>query len=106
MTQLLLLLAQSDPTGTLAGSSGWLGAGLLGLVLCWLCFFHLPAKDKQIKEFIDGKDAQLAAKDKQLAEFMEAKDAHIETMAVKFKEALDAVIASHKAEMEWLRKNA
>lgn len=38
----------------LVGNAGWAGAGLLGLVLCWLFFFHLPAKDKQVKELTDA----------------------------------------------------
>lgn len=42
--------AQAD---SLSGGAGWVGAGLLGAVLAWLCFFHLPAKDKQLKELID-----------------------------------------------------
>ena len=47
-----ILLAQVEP---LAGSgvSGWAGAGILGLVLSWLLFVHLPSKDKQLKDLID-----------------------------------------------------
>ena len=40
----------SDP---LSGGAGWLGAGLLGLVLAWLLLKHLPEKDRQIKDLID-----------------------------------------------------
>lgn len=54
-----LLLAQTTPPNGLAGDSGWLGAGLLGLVLAWLLWVHLPAKDKQIRELIADKDTQL-----------------------------------------------
>jgi hypothetical protein len=47
----VLLLAQAaDP---LSGGAGWLGAGLLGAVLAWLCLVHLPAKDKQLREIMD-----------------------------------------------------
>jgi len=49
-------LAQT-PAESLAGGAGWVGAGLLGGVLAWLMFVHLPSKDKQIKELIDGKDS-------------------------------------------------
>ena len=31
---------------TLAGSSGWTGAGLLGLVLGWFLLYYLPKKEK------------------------------------------------------------
>lgn len=45
--------AQVIPNDPLAGNSGWVGTGLLGAVLSWLLFVHLPAKDKQIKELTD-----------------------------------------------------
>lgn len=73
----LLVIAQAQTPDPISGGAGWVGAGLLGAVLGWLLFFHLPSKDKQLKEFIDGKDAQLAAK-----------DAHVERMAAKFDESL------------------
>lgn len=54
-TEGFILLAQSsDP---ISGGAGWIGAGLLGLVLSWVFFWHLPAKDKQVKEIIEGCDA-------------------------------------------------
>jgi citrate synthase len=46
----LPLLAQAaDP---ISGGAGWIGAGLLGAVLCWLLLKHLPDKDKQTREII------------------------------------------------------
>src|SRR5215218_8818549 len=50
---MLFILAQ---TPTLSGSEGWVGAGLLGAVLAWLMFVHLPGKDKQIDKLIADKD--------------------------------------------------
>lgn len=48
------ILSQSnDP---ISGGAGWVGAGLLGSVLVWIFFFHLPAKDKQLKDLIDSCD--------------------------------------------------
>jgi len=45
----VLLIAQiaADP---ISGGAGWIGAGLLGAVLAWLMFVHLPGKDKLIRE--------------------------------------------------------
>ncbi len=45
------ILAQTDP---ISGGAGWVGAGLLGLVLGWLLLKHLPDKDKQIKDLLDA----------------------------------------------------
>ena len=36
--------------------NAWSGAGVLGMVLAWLFLKHLPAKDKQLREFIRGRD--------------------------------------------------
>lgn len=49
-----LLAQMADP---ISGGAGWIGAGLLGVVLAWLLLLHLPAKDKQLKEMIEGRDA-------------------------------------------------
>jgi hypothetical protein len=51
--------AQSTGVEGLAGSAGWAGAGLLGLVLFWLLLKHLPEKDKQITELIVRNDQRL-----------------------------------------------
>lgn len=42
-----VILATTDP---ISGGAGWIGAGLLGAVLAWLMFVHLPGKDKLIRE--------------------------------------------------------
>jgi hypothetical protein len=52
------LFAQVAP---LSGAEGWTGAGLLGLVLAWLLFWHLPGKDKQLEKLIADKDALVKA---------------------------------------------
>ena len=44
----VLTFAQLDP------ASGWASFGIAGLVLSWLLMIHLPAKDKQLKEFLDA----------------------------------------------------
>lgn len=49
------LLAQTG-ISPLSGHEGWVGAGLLGAVLAWLLFVHLPAKDKQINDHVKSRD--------------------------------------------------
>lgn len=51
-----LLIAATIPE-TLGGDAGWVGTGLLGGVLSWLLFWHLPAKDKQVTDIIDKNNA-------------------------------------------------
>lgn len=53
------ILAQSTPVDVIGGASGWVGTGLLGAVLSWLMFVHLPAKDKQAKELADTHSQRL-----------------------------------------------
>lgn len=36
------LLAQVTDADSLSGGAGWVGAGLLGVVMAWLLFKHLP----------------------------------------------------------------
>jgi ABC-type nickel/cobalt efflux system permease component RcnA len=56
-----VVYAQSTGVEGLAGSAGWAGAGLLGLVLFWLLLKHLPEKDRQITELVARNDQRLDA---------------------------------------------
>lgn len=56
---LVILIAQAAPADPISGGAGWLGAGLLGLVLGWLLLIHLPAKDKQLATLIEAKDSHV-----------------------------------------------
>jgi PAS domain S-box-containing protein len=59
---LLNLIAQAVPAADpLSGSSGWAGAGILGLVLGWLLLKHLPDKDKLITDLVKTKDERVQA---------------------------------------------
>ena len=53
MTLLMLFAQATDP---ISGGAGWVGAGLLGLVLMWVFFVNLPAKDKLIRDLIADCD--------------------------------------------------
>lgn len=53
----MFVILAADTVDVLSGGAGWVGTGLLGSVLAWLLFAHLPAKDRQVKELIDGRDA-------------------------------------------------
>lgn len=76
--------------GSLAGGSGWAGAGILGLVLVWIAYRHLPDKDKQIMTLIQTQAAQLELKDKQLLSFMDRQD----------KKVADVIAAGNLKDME------
>lgn len=80
---LLLILGQSTPvTDPISGGAGWAGVGLLGLVLSWLLFVHLPAKDKQAEK-----------KDERHAETVEA-------LAKEFRAAVQDLTDSNKQAMQ------
>jgi len=61
----LFIVGQAD-SSVLSGASGWAGAGILGLVLAWLFFKHLPDKDALLERAQAGKDKQLSEKDTQI----------------------------------------
>lgn len=70
------VLAQQPQSGNIPQDiTGWGAAGLGGLILCWLFFWHLPSKDKQ-----------LADKDKLLVEQLDKKDTQIKDMMKEEKE--------------------
>ena len=56
-----VIWAQAIHNDPLSGGSGWVGAGLLGLVLAWLLLKHLPEKDKQYKELIEAHKEEMRA---------------------------------------------
>lgn len=64
-TKMHYLLAEASELAkaaeALGGGAGWIGAGLLGLVLLWLFKFHLPSKDAQIEKLLTMAAADRAA---------------------------------------------
>lgn len=85
----ILLLAQG--VDTIGGSSGWVGAGLLGLILGWLLLRHLPSKDAQIKDFMETKDAQVK-------ELILAKDEQIRVLSERYERKVDGLILAFQIE--------
>lgn len=93
------------------GGAGWASFGIAGLVLAWLLLVHLPAKDRQLREFIDiatkDRDVTLMRYDKERAEERELRhqrsnqyQATLNEMAASFKQALDKLEDSHKTDAE------
>lgn len=92
----LFFVAQSDPlSGSWNGASasGWVGAGLLGLVLSWLLLKHLPDKDAQIERIIARHESELTeALDNQRQEFTAALERilrHSEAQTVSLSAAIN-----------------
>jgi hypothetical protein len=84
----------SDPA-SLGGSSGWVGAGLLGLVLAWLLLRHLPDKDRQLSDWMVRRDAMVTE--------MVAHHDQVSTDQRKdFRESLGSIIAQHDREFSTL----
>jgi hypothetical protein len=82
------------------GMSGWVTAiasvGLLGPVLYWLCYHHLPNKDKQLKEILDAKDQvieRVSEKHEKIVLAMAEKHEAIQhAQGAEFKEALTQIL--------------
>lgn len=72
----------------IVGTTGWVGAGLLGLVLAWLLGIHLPAKDKQIRELLDTGIKQMEVKDAQLEKFRAEYNLSIKLITDEFRGAI------------------
>jgi hypothetical protein len=90
-----LLLADDPVANALGGASGWVGAGLLGGVLAWLLFIHLPAKDKQLREVLD-------AKDKQITDLLDKERDSVKLLTREYREGLKDVAAHCEAEISSL----
>jgi hypothetical protein len=73
---------------TFPGAPAWVGTGLLGGVLGWLLFVHLPAKDKQIS-------ALIADRDKAISEQAQRHDAHTRDITDRFNEAMSGIVVRY-----------
>jgi hypothetical protein len=97
VADLMMVIGQTDIT-SLSGGAGWVGAGLLGSVLGWLLIIHLPAKDKQIKEFVDNSNVRMDTVIKSYRE-------DINQQRGDFAESLTKVISHCDNEAKQLRDN-
>jgi hypothetical protein len=97
---MIVLAAETTATDVIAGSAGWVGTGLLGSVLAWLLWVHLPAKDKQIKDIIDLGVAEIgkvqATKDNYLQTLRKDKDAQLNDLLGHKWAALQQQSADHR----------
>ena len=82
-----LLIAQVAQTDPISGGAGWVGAGLLGLVLAWLLLKHLPEKDRQVRDLIDSQRAELKETRKEYKEALDVVLAHCEREVLKISDA-------------------
>jgi hypothetical protein len=78
-----MLLIGMNPDA-LGGGAGWLGAGLLGLVLSWLLLKHLPEKDrlildmlKQYRDELTIERSKCEARDSRFCEALKVTGDHI-----------------------------
>lgn len=86
MDALATMIGQTE---TLSGGAGWVGAGLLGLILSWLLLMHLPNLAK--------KDTE---KDKQWMELVKNKDDHVDRLVVRFEASLQTIRDQCKRELD------
>jgi hypothetical protein len=99
----LLILIGQVTTDPLSGGAGWVGTGLLGSVLGWLLFIHLPKKDQQVLELINSRDKlveKLTAEFRQsIAELLDKANVNDKEQRVNFKESLERVTAHCEKEV-------
>ena len=81
-----IIFSQAPATTTGIELSGWVGTGLLGAVLGWVFYRHLPDKDKQINSLI-------ADKDRQIGELITRTDARLDASADRHDKAQQALRA-------------
>ena len=82
----LLILFAQIATDPLSGGAGWVGTGLLGSVLGWLLFVHLPNKDKQILGLVESRDKLV---EKITSDFRTSLDNLVDKGSAKDKELRD-----------------
>ena len=92
----VILLAQAIPDGI----GEWLKYGLLGLVLLWLCFVHLPAKDRQNGVVLAVKDEQIKEALAMQALEREKERADRHDRANAFQKTLNEMAIDHRQQLK------
>jgi hypothetical protein len=82
---------------TLGGASGWAGAGMLGLVLAWLLWKHIP------RILDDNKEQILAHKD-QISNLISKEETSRKEFSIMYERNLDKVLHHCHSEMDALSK--
>ena len=81
MLPIVTLFAEVDP---ISGGAGWLGAGLLGLVLGWLFLWHIPKLGKDqteaVKAVVDHCDKELQTIRSECKEYIDRLSRAIESL--------------------------
>lgn len=76
---LIVVFAQEPPSIPMTGVAGWIsagtGIGLLGGVLYWLCWYHIPKILENHSKIMDQKEAQIAQLVKEFRD--ESKEARV-----------------------------
>ncbi len=91
------MFAQAE---TISGGAGWVGAGLLGVVLWWLLFKHIPDKDKQIGEMLKQSNEERQQNTNRYdAERLAERDAR-HARANQFQQMMNEIVAQHKTDAE------
>lgn len=114
---IFVFLAQGvlDPS-VIPTASGWSAFGLVGMLLYWLCFYHLPNKDKQLKDVIDENNVRA---DRQVTDHNNRSDKRVEEFSAlvklamiseekqrtDFKQSLDKVITHCQGENQKSRED-
>lgn len=88
LLQILPLLFADPSMDAISGGAGWVGAGLLGLVLGWLLLVRIPttdklmeAKDARMTALIESRDKLIRDKDIQMTQVIESRDKLIKEIA-------------------------
>lgn len=110
MMPMLVLLADIDP---LSGGAGWAGAGLLGLVLAWVLFVNIPARDKAAKDSLDEFRAYVHDTEARFDKLVDAQKAEREKeirarheMLDKFQITLSKIELDHRQDFNVMQDQA
>jgi hypothetical protein len=104
----VLLIAEEVAKAPVSGLdvAGWTGTTLLGGVLWWLLYNHLPAKDKQISDLVAVQNKVVSDLVTTTNDRQDKKDeSHAKSLTdtrTDFKQCLDKVVAHCSEEMEKL----